>query len=226
MLVLDNSLVESIDEERVLNALGYHADAVIPARILSLVNDFAENSPDFVDLSYSYVIRDIHSVEGEHVTIDDEVTFSSDIIARLLEHCQKVAVFVLTIGDHMEQVIDGLAEDGNILKASVLDAIASNTTEKVAELVQEMISEEVRSQGLCTGRRFSPGYCDWDVNQQEMVFRAMNGSTAGIRLTGDYLMIPRKSISGIIGIGMPNNDIENYNPCKTCQKRDCLVRRV
>ena len=226
MLVLDNTLVESIDEERVLNALGYHAEAVISARILSLVNDFAENSPDLVDLSYSYVIRDIHSVQGEHVTIDNNVTFSSNIIARLLEQCEKVAVFALTVGDHLEKIVAGLAEDGLILKASVLDAIASNATEQVAELVHDRISEEVRSQGLCTSQRFSPGYCDWNVSQQEMVFRAMNGNTAGVRLTGDYLMIPHKSISGIIGIGMRNNNIENYNPCKTCQKRGCLARRV
>ncbi len=37
-------------------------------------------------------------------------------------------------------------------------------------------------------------------------------------------MIPRKSISGIIGIGS-NGNVQDYNPCKTCEKHDCLGRR-
>jgi len=52
----------------------------------------------------------------------------------------------------------------------------------------------------------------------------MNGDYAGIRLTEQCLMLPQKSISGIIGIG-PCNKVENYNPCKTCDKQDCVGRR-
>ncbi|GAH91002.1 unnamed protein product, partial [marine sediment metagenome] len=50
-------------------------------------------------------------------------------------------------------------------------------------------------------RRLSPGYCDWKIDQQKMVFRAMKDDSAGVRLTEECLMLPQKSISGIIGIG-------------------------
>jgi hypothetical protein len=39
------------------------------------------------------------------------------------------------------------------------------------------------------------------------------------------LMLPRKSISGVIGIGLPGHGIEEYNPCITCRKKDCPGRR-
>ena len=107
----------------------------------------------------------------------------------------------------------------------MLDVIGSDAVERVADFVQDRIGEVARAQGLCISQRFSHGYCDWDIGQQEMVFRAMNGDTAGIRLTEQCLMLPQKSISGIIGIGPPNGEVENYNPCKTCKKRDCLGRR-
>jgi len=38
-------------------------------------------------------------------------------------------------------------------------------------------------------------------------------------------MIPQKSISGIIGIGPASANVENYDPCKTCKKKDCPGRR-
>jgi hypothetical protein len=59
-----------------------------------------------------------------------------------------------------------------------------------------------------------------------MIFKAMQEDTAGVRLTEGYLMLPRKSISGIIGIGSDNNNIEIYNPCKTCPTADCPGRRI
>jgi hypothetical protein len=43
-------------------------------------------------------------------------------------------------------------------------------------------------------------------------------------LTDSYLMLPRKSVSGIIGIGC-GAGVKDYNPCRTCDKRGCPGRR-
>jgi cobalamin-dependent methionine synthase I len=109
-----------------------------------------------------------------------------------------------------------------MVQAAVLDAIGSDAAETLAHVVQDIIAHEV--EGLGISQRFSPGYCDWRVSQQKMVFRAMGGNTAGVRLTDGCLMIPQKSISGIIGIG-PADKVGNYNPCLTCDKSDCKGRR-
>ena len=82
-----------------------------------------------------------------------------------------------------------------------------------------------RADGFVISRRFSPGYCDWDVSQQKMIFEAVNADSIGVHLTDECLMIPKKSISGIIGIGHSEGGLEDYNPCTTCDKRDCLERR-
>ena len=52
-----------------------------------------------------------------------------------------------------------------------------------------------------------------------------NGEVTGIELKKSLLMLPRKSISGVIGIGLPCHGIEEYNPCVTCRKKDCPGRR-
>ena len=162
----------------------------------------------------------------KNVTIDGGIVFRSSILTRLLEQCEKVAVFTVTIGNHLEKIVAALARDGLMLRATILDTVGSNTAERVAEMAHNLISEEARPLGFCTSRRFSPGYCDWDISQQEMVFGAMGRNTAGVSLTDGYLMIPRKSISGIIGLGRPGHDVEEYNPCRTCSNRECLDWRV
>ena len=212
-----------IDIHEVLLNIGYGSDYQPSARIDSLISDYVENVHFLIDPSYSYVIRDIGLVQGSSGVIGGSVIFQSEVVARLLEQCDEVAVFLVTIGNHLEETVRRLTEDRLMLQATVLDAIGSAAVEKVADLVQGRIGQMASIQGLSISRRFSPGYCDWDISQQRMVFRAMNGDCAGIHLTKECLMLPCKSISGIIGIG--RGDIGNYNPCKTCNRHDCRGRR-
>lgn len=213
-----------IDTEQVLHHIGYNSDGEPSARIESLVKEYTDNICHLIEPSYSYVIRGIKSVRGSRVFIEGSVTFRSNVVARLLKQCQKVAVFVVTIGNRLGDVVRQLSKDGLMVQASVLDVIGSDAAETVANVVQDIISKEAAADGLGISQRFSPGYCDWRVSQQKLVFRAMDGETSGVRLTDGCLMVPQKSISGIVGIG-PGNEVEGYNPCLTCKKHDCVGRR-
>ena len=215
---------KQINRKQVCHYIGYGTDYKLPARISSLIDEYIENAYHLIEPSYSCVIKDIKLVQGSRVVIEGSIVFQSQVIARLLEQCHKVAVFLVTIGKHLEETAYWLAEDRLVLQSAVLDAIGSVAAESIASFVQGRIREIARAQGLCISQRFSPGYCDWDIGQQKIVFRAVDGDAVGIRLTKRCLMIPQKSISGIIGIG--NDDVEDYNPCKTCPNRySCQGRR-
>ena len=225
MTVINIQQITNIDRQQVLNSIGYCDGYEPSARIESLVNGYIENYHNLIESSYSYTIRDIALVQGDSVTVGDSIILESKVIARLLGQCERVAIFILTIGNHLEEMVAYLAENGLVLQATVLDAIGSGAAEQLAVFVEGKIRSIAGSLGQGTSRRFSPGYCDWDVSQQEVIFRTLNGNSAGISLTEEYLMLPRKSISGIVGIGSHSSDIENYNPCGACLKQDCPGRR-
>ena len=218
------SRLVDIDSEKVLRSLGYRDRYKVPARIVSLVNEYIEHACDIIEPACSYVIRDVDRVQGPVVSIQgSDIFFESKIIADLLEQCEKVVLFIVTIGGRLEEMVSQLARDRLVLQARVLDAIGSAAVESVADYTQDMVSKVASAMGLHISRRFSPGYCDWSISQQSMLFQAMNGDNAGVQLTEQCLMIPQKSVSGIIGIGP--SYVESYNPCKTCEKHDCIGRR-
>jgi len=225
MLVTDEGIDIEIDRKQVCRYIGYDTDYKLSAHISSLIDEYIENAHYLIELSHSYIIRDVEWARGSISFIEGSIIFQSQVITRLLEQCHKVAVFLVTIGKYLEETAYQLAKDGLILQSTVLDAIGSDAVEKVADFVQDRVRESTSAQGLVTSRRFSPGYCDWNIGQQRMIFRALDGDTLGIRLTGECLMIPQKSISGIIGIGSSDSNVEDYNPCKTCKKYDCPGRR-
>ena len=223
---VENHQVITLGRQQVLSHIGYDDDYAPSSRIRSLVDDYIENYHNLIESSYSYTIKDIESVQESRVNIENAITLESKVIARLLERCEKVAIFALTIGNYLEEMVAHLAENRLVLQATVLDAIGSGVAEQLVVFVEDRIRKLAASRGFVISRRFSPGYCDWDVSQQEMIFKAMQEDTAGVRLTEGYLMLPRKSISGIIGIGSNNSNIDNYNPCKSCLAADCPGRRI
>ncbi len=214
-----------IDRRSVCRYLGYTVDVDPSARISSLLDEYIEKTQHLIKPSYSYLIKDIEKVEGSRSFIKGPIVFESEAIARMLERCEKIAVFILTIGSRLEETVGQLADNNLIVEAYVLDAIGSSAADSLADLVQDKTRDEARDHGLCISRRFSPGYCDWDISQQEMVFPALNGDSSGVFLSEEFMMTPQKSISGIIGIGLCDSGVDGYNPCKTCSKRNCPGRR-
>jgi hypothetical protein len=214
-----------IDKKILLHRIGYDGDHVPSGRIDSLVNDYIENYHDFIAPSFSHVVRDIKSINGNLVDTGDTIVLKSHKIARLLERCENVVFFACTIGNYLEDLSACLADNGLVLQATVLDAIGSGTAENLAVWVEQNVREDAGREGLVSSYRFSPGYCDWDVSQQEIVFRALGNEAAGITLNDSMLMMPQKSVSGIIGIGRLGKGIEKYNPCITCLQKDCPGRR-
>ena len=214
-----------IDVDQVCKILGYHGKFTITPRISSIIKGYTENAYNLMEPSYSYVIRDVERVRRSSVFVGGSILFESIVISKLLANCSKVAIFVATIGNRLEEMVIKLSIDGLVLQSAVLDAIGSVATDSLADNVQSEIAEIAARQGLVISPRFSPGYCDWTIRQQRAVFEAVATERAGVNLTEGFLMVPQKSISGIIGMGTDREHVKRYNPCRTCKKPDCIGRR-
>ncbi|MFC1950948.1 vitamin B12 dependent-methionine synthase activation domain-containing protein [Chloroflexota bacterium] len=226
MLITAKTIDIEISKRQVCRYLGYDAGSEPPPRVESLIDEYIEHSDEFIFPCTTYTILDVELVLGTRTFIEGSITFDSKVVSQLLRKCQQVALFVATISKDFEGIACGLSEDGLLLQSAVLDAIGSNAVEKVADFVCGNIADIAAWHGLVASkRRFSPGYCDWNVEQQKMLFEAVDGEKAGVELTETCLMLPRKSISGIVGIGLANQGIENYNPCPVCDKTECIGRR-
>ena len=225
MLTTFNTTDIEIDRNKVCHYIGY-TDGVEPSpRIASILDEYIENATHLIEPSYAYLFKNVGKANDNIAHLEDSIIFEGTAIGRLAQLSEKMAVFVLTIGDRLEEMAADLANDGMIVESYILDAIGSSAVENLAEFVQGVIGEIAYHYGHSISRRFSPGYCDWDISQQEELFRAIGGHDARVMLSEGYLMTPQKSISGIIGIGTRNSGITKYNPCKTCERRNCVGRR-
>jgi 5-methyltetrahydrofolate--homocysteine methyltransferase len=122
-----------------------------------------------------------------------------------------VAMFCVTSGSTVREVIERLKAEGNYLKAHALAALALETAEAFAELLHRHIRLEWGFGDPATltvtdifkakyqGIRVSFGYpaCP-RLEDQETLFELLRPASIGVNLTEGYMMDPEGSVSAVV----------------------------
>lgn len=127
-------------------------------------------------------------------------TISSNDIFKLVKDCVSAYGFAVTIGPNLESKRDEYSNSKENSRALILDAIGSVAAEELAEITNKEISATAQKDGLKTTRRFSPGYGDWQLQNQKEFLKWLGADKIGIKLTENYQMLPEKSVSAILGV--------------------------
>ena len=146
------------------------------------------------------------------------------IILRQLRGSAAYALFVCTSGTEYEAYQQRLKEQGDMVRVYIADALGSVIAEHCADQMEVTLQENIDKLGWHHTNRFSPGYCGWHVSQQQLLFPLFEGHTCGVRLTDSSLMVPIKSVSGIIGLG-PQVKHLDYT-CGLCDFQQCYKRKL
>ena len=144
-------------------------------------------------------------------------------ILRQLSGSEAYALFICTSGVEYEAYQQQLKAQGDMLRVFIADALGSVIAEKCADQMETALQESIDKLGWKHTNRYSPGYCGWHVSEQQLLFPLFEGHTCGVRLTDSSLMLPIKSVSGIIGIGEKVCKLD-YT-CGLCDFEKCYKRR-
>lgn len=133
-----------------------------------------------------------------------------------------ICLFAGTLGSGFDDAAKR-AHELSMADALFLDSAGSVLAEHFAGLLEENIRLLFREQHLDASLRFSPGYCDWETGGgQEMIFSLIDPRAIGIKLTESRMMVPVKSISGVI---LGGERLSSRTPCPSCGRKDCPDRR-
>ena len=146
------------------------------------------------------------------------------IIMNQLRGAEGYALFIATCGEAFERFQQQLKAEGDMVRVFIADAMGSVIAEKCADEMEKNLQLSIDKLGWKHTNRFSPGYCGWHVSQQQLLFPLFNGQTCGVTLTDSSLMLPIKSVSGIIGVGEKVRRLD-YT-CGLCNFEKCYKRKL
>ena len=148
------------------------------------------------------------------------------IIGKHLRDAEQVVILSATVGDNIETQGTKYFEAGRYAYALLLDAAATTAVEQVADMMEKAIAPKAKAAGFTMRWRFSPGYGDWPLTQQDEMVRLAHAKTIGVSLTEALMLFPRKSITAIIGLvreGAKKMDVPAG--CAACGQKNCPSRR-
>ena len=195
------------------------------AHTSTLVEQYIEKCSRIMTPLAEYVMVDSVSTESlEEIAIGGIHFQTGKIIHNMLKNSDTYAFFLVTVGPDPEKLARDLLANGEFLEGYITDLVASALVDSVADQVHEAIRNVAFSRALKVTNRYSPGYCSWDVAEQQKLFKLFPDNTCGITLSESSLMSPVKSISGIVGMG-PDVKFNEYT-CEICPMKTCHFRKA
>lgn len=134
------------------------------------------------------------------VWLGGEIRFRSLALARSLRSAAEAALIILTIGPALELRADELVRDEQLAEALLLDTAGRVALETAIKEVRQRLRDDAWGRGYRLTPRMAPGFVDWPLDQQRVLFAAFGDTALAVQLTESCIMLPRKSISGVYGL--------------------------
>ena len=144
-------------------------------------------------------------------------------IRSFLRGCGSVILMAATLGAESE-ILLRQTQLRSLADAVIMDAAASAAIENVCDNLCADLAEIMAP--LCLTDRFSPGYGDMPLSQQEELCRVLDvGRRIGVNLSESALMIPQKSVTALIGVS-ERPGAGSRRGCALCDRfENCLYRK-
>lgn len=212
----------------VLEQLGMPADVPVPERLAPL---FAQAAALFAaHVQPAGIVTDVSGEEFAEVYRGEGRNAPRSVVAEIAPRAEHLALFAVTLGAGVSDVLRRCFAVHEYALASVLDAMASVAADDAADRGERHFEARLRADGWATQDgavlRYSPGYCGWDVTGQRRLFARLQPAAIGLALTDSCLMQPMKSVSGVFIAGPRriHHFATDYPFCDACETRTCRER--
>lgn len=213
----------NIDENEVLRYLGVNPK-LANFKLRAYVKDGIEEILKVAYPKYVYTILDIDTIEEKILLKGTNVYLEGNSIKKHLKDCFKCALMGVTLGPLVDRKIE-YYKSWDLTRSFVLDACGTALVERVCDEVQHKIQYIANEKyKLNITSRYSPGYGDLPLSIQPKLLKLLKCDRIGLTVTEQMIMIPRKSVTAIIGL---KEDLEPFNiSCENCSQVDeCIYKK-
>lgn len=190
-----------------------NAQTIMDDNTESLIDECIQEVQSCAEFKATY--RCFHLTHQPLMLKEVQCILSSDDLSFYFQDCHECMVIACTLGIAIDRRIK-YYEHLNMAKAIVFDAVSNVYLEECCDQYE---------QTLDLGRytfRFAPGYGDIPLSLNQTLASLLQiDKKIGVSLISSGLMIPMKSMIGIVGIGL-----QLKKTCLSCvRKEECELRK-
>jgi hypothetical protein len=175
---------------------------------------------------------EVDAVEGERVILSSasqggqQSTLRIGPKADLLRGAERALVSVVTIGSELERRVHELQAAGEGLRSYLLDSAGVVALGAVSEAIRCLAEEAAADHEWGVSPSLSPGsLVGWPLVGQRELCALLPLDAIGVQLNSHCVLVPYKSVSGLIGLGPGYGASRVGSVCKYCSLRNTCWRR-
>ncbi len=183
------------------------------------VKEIIEEGYSLIDPKAIYRISKIE-LKDDRLILEKEKVLTSKLLAEKFKCTPEAAVYVITIGPNLEKRVAELGVH-DLYRAFIIDNVGTYALRQTFDLLKK----DFKPNSPERISKFSPGSTThWNIEQQKVIFDFLGiekvRRATGVILNNYYVMIPRKSVSGVMG-----DTTTQFHECQICS-RNCEYRKV
>ena len=210
MELLDKIPVQ-LDSDKVVSRLH------LGEKYLEAIQEAIEIAHSLIKPQVVYEVSYVTHKNTDSVDIDD-VRFTSRVLRVNLDRVNRVFPYIMTIGAELE---NKATSSKDLMKQFYLETMGDLALDHIGTYLEEHLTTKYR---LGKISEMNPGSLeDWPITEQKPLFSIFGDvhDLIGVKLTESFLMIPRKSVSGIY---FPK-EVTFYS-CQLCPRENCEERQA
>lgn len=215
----------NINESEILRYLGYsgqHLSETFKNKILEI----KEESKKLFKPKYIYNSYNLNHKNNCISLSGTNLILKGNDIRQLLTSCNECILLAATLGNDIERRIR-YYEKFDLTKAVILDACATTAIEEICDLIETHLKTYYSKNNKSLTYRYSPGYGDLPLEIQKSFINTLDcARKIGLNVSKHMLLIPRKSVTCIIGISNSDSFENKKFKCSNCNNNlKCIYRR-
>ncbi len=225
---MENIKLENLNKSEALRYLGYGSSKA-DEKISNILNECEQEIIENARPRYIYRRFDIEPVYEKHTeeykgisVCKTNLILPGNSIKKHLMGCHSAVLMAVTISEQADRLIR-IAKVSNMVKAVVLDSLASVAVEQACDKTEQIIKSEYPD--MYQTFRFGIGYGDLPIHLQKDFLNVLNApKLIGLNVTDSCMLVPTKSVTAVIGLS--ENEIKGQaRGCQTCNmNKRCRFR--
>lgn len=208
------------DVDAVLRGQGADPDVIRARspRLVGISEQALEEGRPLLKPHTLYREIDVEVLRHERLILKDGQTLTGELVSEHLGPAEQVVLILCTVGEALEAHATEISKE-DIVYGLALDGVGSAAVEALANAACKHFEDQAEARGWQSSIPISPGMVGWSVEKgQPEIFGILEPAQINVSLTEYGLMIPRKSLTMVLGFGPTM--ITGGRTCDFCAMRE------
>jgi len=215
-------------DDEVLRRQGLGESSRVRPEIKKVITELlAEVEQDsLLEPAVAYEYYPITAMDSDRISLEGDRAIEAPLLSATFPEARELVVLIATIGPRLEKQVTAYTKGGGALRGMVLDGIGTAAVDRLIPEALELIAAEVSERGYEISSPVNPGMPGFPMTEQWSLLELAPVKEIGVSLSSSGVLIPRKSTSMVIGIGLRMTRWTQAEVCGRCSLRQSCPYKV